>query len=37
MFDLIYLADWVSYYLALLNGVDPTPIPDIDYLKNYLK
>lgn len=33
MFDLIYLGDWVSYYLALLNGADPTPIPDITALK----
>ncbi|MDQ1265513.1 MAG: Bifunctional phosphoglucose/phosphomannose isomerase, partial [Bacteroidota bacterium] len=36
MFDLIYLADWVSFYLALLNGVDPTPIPLISKLKNIL-
>ena len=36
MFDLIYLGDWVSYYLALLNGVDPTPIPLISKLKNLL-
>jgi glucose/mannose-6-phosphate isomerase len=25
--------DWTSYYLALLNGVDPTGIAAIDYLK----
>ena len=25
--------DYTSYYLALLNGVDPTPIPQIDRLK----
>lgn len=25
--------DFVSYYLALANGVDPTPIPQIDRLK----
>jgi glucose/mannose-6-phosphate isomerase len=25
--------DWVSYYLALLNGADPTPVAAIDYLK----
>ncbi|MCX6156076.1 MAG: bifunctional phosphoglucose/phosphomannose isomerase [Candidatus Kapabacteria bacterium] len=36
IFDLIYLGDWTSYYLALLNGVDPTPIPLITKLKNYL-
>lgn len=33
MFSLIYLGDWTSYYLALLNGVDPTPVRIIDYLK----
>jgi len=36
MFDLLYLADWVSFYLAMLNGVDPTPIPLINVLKNEL-
>jgi glucose/mannose-6-phosphate isomerase len=33
MFSLIYLGDWVSYYLAILNRVDPTPVKVIDYLK----
>jgi glucose/mannose-6-phosphate isomerase len=36
MFSLIYLGDWVSYYLALMNGVDPTPVRVIDYLKREL-
>ncbi len=36
MFDLIYLGDWVSYFMAILNGVDPTPIPLISKLKNQL-
>lgn len=36
MFSLIYLGDWVSFYLAILNGVDPTPVKVIDYLKNEL-
>lgn len=31
--SLLVWADFVSYYLALLNGVDPTAIPAIDYLK----
>lgn len=30
---LIQFADFVSYYLALLNGLDPTPVAAIDYLK----
>jgi len=29
----IYLGDFVSYYLALLNGVDPTPIDPISRVK----
>jgi len=36
IFSLIYLGDWTSYYLAILNGVDPTPVKVIDYLKNEL-
>ncbi|MCL5990501.1 MAG: bifunctional phosphoglucose/phosphomannose isomerase [Bacteroidetes bacterium] len=36
MFEMIYLGDWISYYLALLNGIDPTPIPLITKLKNIL-
>jgi glucose/mannose-6-phosphate isomerase len=33
MFTAIYLGDWVSYHLALLNKVDPTPVPVIQKLK----
>lgn len=36
MFDLIYLGDWVSYYLAILNNIDPTPVEIINYLKSEL-
>jgi len=36
MFDLIYLGDWTSYYLAILNNEDPTPIPLISRLKELL-
>ncbi len=32
----IQYIDFVSYYLALLNGVDPTPVEAIDYLKEKL-
>jgi glucose/mannose-6-phosphate isomerase len=31
-----YLGDWVSLYLAMLNGVDPTPVAPIDRLKQAL-
>jgi glucose/mannose-6-phosphate isomerase len=36
MMSLIYLGDWVSYYLAILNETDPTPVKAIDYLKKRL-
>lgn len=35
--SLIHLGDWVSYYLALRNGVDPTPVKIIDSLKEHLR
>jgi glucose/mannose-6-phosphate isomerase len=36
MMSLVYLGDWTSYYLALLNGTDPTPVPVITRLKQIL-
>ncbi len=33
----VLLGDWVSYYLAMLNRVDPGPIPAISGLKNKLR
>lgn len=36
-FSLIHLGDWTSFYLAMLNGVDPTPVHVIDYLKRQLE
>ena len=36
MFSLIYLGDFVSYYLAILNGIDPTPVKNIERLKKQL-
>jgi glucose/mannose-6-phosphate isomerase len=36
MFSLIYLGDYISYYLAMLNGIDPTPVKVIDRLKGEL-
>ncbi|MBN1121619.1 MAG: bifunctional phosphoglucose/phosphomannose isomerase [Anaerolineae bacterium] len=35
-FELIQLGDYVSFYLAMLNRVDPTPIPSINELKERL-
>jgi glucose/mannose-6-phosphate isomerase len=36
IFYFIQLGDFTSYYLALLNGLDPTPVKAIDYLKDKL-
>jgi len=36
MFSLIQLGDFTSYYLAILNGVDPTPVALIESLKKAL-
>ena len=32
----VQLGDYVSYYLAMLNGVDPSPVQVIDWLKERL-
>ncbi|MGB9912956.1 MAG: SIS domain-containing protein, partial [Candidatus Kapaibacteriota bacterium] len=37
MFDILYFFDWVSFYLALENNIDPTPIPIITELKNFIQ
>ncbi len=36
MLSTIHLGDYVSFYLAALYGIDPTPIPNIDLLKERL-
>jgi glucose/mannose-6-phosphate isomerase len=36
MFSIIQWGDFASFYLAMLNGVDPTPIQAIEHLKHEL-
>jgi glucose/mannose-6-phosphate isomerase len=36
LMDLVYLGDWISYYLALFRGFDPTEIENINILKEKL-
>jgi glucose/mannose-6-phosphate isomerase len=36
IFDLIYLTDWISYFLAILRGKDPSEIDNILLLKKKL-
>jgi glucose/mannose-6-phosphate isomerase len=33
MFSLIYIGDFISFYLAILYGIDPTPVDKVNYLK----
>lgn len=37
VFSTTLLCDWVSYYLALNEGVDPAPVPIVDEFKEELK
>lgn len=36
IFSLVVMGDWVSYYLAILNKQNPTPVKAIEYLKGEL-
>ncbi len=36
MFSLIHFGDWLSFYLAIKKGVDPTPVANIEMLKKRL-
>jgi glucose/mannose-6-phosphate isomerase len=36
IFSIIYLGDWTSYFLALENGIDPTPVDIIENFKKKL-
>lgn len=36
IFSLIYSADFISYYLSILYGIDPTPVDRVTYLKKKL-
>ena len=36
IFSLLYIGDFVSFYLAILNRTDPTPVARIAYLKREL-
>ncbi|MFQ5860056.1 MAG: bifunctional phosphoglucose/phosphomannose isomerase [Dehalococcoidia bacterium] len=36
MLSAVLLGDFVSYYLALLQGIDPSPVPVIDFIKGRL-
>ncbi|MEW6170417.1 MAG: bifunctional phosphoglucose/phosphomannose isomerase [Candidatus Omnitrophota bacterium] len=37
IFSLIYIGDFISFYLAILNKVDPMPVERVAYLKEELR
>ena len=37
LFKLIVLTDWISFYLAIRNNIDPSPVKTISKLKDRLK
>jgi len=37
IFSLIQIGDFISYYLAIINKIDPTPVKVIDFLKHELE
>jgi len=36
LFTSLHYGDYVAFYLAICYGVDPSPIPQIDYLREQL-
>lgn len=36
-FELLVFGSWTSFYLAIANGIDPSPIPFVDYFKKELE
>lgn len=36
LMGLVFLGDYASFYLAMLNGIDPTPVESIDYVKEFV-
>src|SRR3990167_9096291 len=36
VYELLVLGSYISFYLAMLYGIDPSPIPWVDYFKNEL-
>lgn len=34
-FTMLVLSSWISFYLAILDNIDPTPIPTVDFFKEH--
>ena len=37
LITLIYILDYASIYFAIKNGIDPTPVKSIDFVKSKLR
>jgi len=35
-FETLAFSSWASFYLAILNEIDPTPVPNVDFFKEQL-
>lgn len=36
-FELLLLGEWIAFYMAMLNDLDPSPIPYVDFFKEELE
>ena len=36
VFEMINLIDWISYFLAIENNIDPSPVKNIEELKTLI-
>ena len=36
-FEILQLGTWITYYLSMLNNVNPVKIPYVDWFKEQLK
>ena len=36
VFEMINLIDWISYFLAIENNIDPSPVKNIEKLKTLI-
>lgn len=36
-FEMLQLGSWITYYMGMLNGIDPSKIPWVDWFKKELK
>src|SRR5258708_64876 len=37
VFEILVLGSYISFYMAILHGIDPSPIPWVDYFKKKME